>query len=494
MKQKINEILVEQTGYPEDKLSFVTTLVEDMEVDSLDLVEIVMALEDEFDIVISDDRAIKFVRVGDIYQCIEELVKSENATDENIQCDRRWDDYVPYPIDLLGRDKEQNTSSTPLRTFLEDDEFVSASINLPFACRCDADNKINILDLSQFPHLLIGGIAGSGKSSFLHALLLGFLYRNSPADLKLILVDTKGEFTEYDDIPHLAVPIISKAENAIASLDWLCKEMIRRYTAMSKVNEIDISGYNCALKERGLPNCPRIVFIVDELWDLMQTSYHPVQELICRIGQLGRAVGIHLVLSSQHMVPDVFTKLIKDNIYSRVSFCTGSELASRIVLDCEDAANLDCPGKMILTYGYRNSFYKMTAPYVTASEIRLATTYLRDCYGTDYDSAANAAIDVMCCTPTKITPSVLLRKSTLFEEAVQCVIEKGSATVSLLQRKLHIGYAVAAQIMDEMEREGIVGKFDCFRPRKVLVTLEQWNSKKHSTSDNRNPYKSKLVE
>jgi len=482
MKQKINEILVEQTGYPEDKLSFVTTLVEDMEVDSLDLVEIVMALEDEFDIVISDDRAMKFVRVGDIYQCIEELVKSEKATDENTQCGRRWDDYMPYPIDLLGRDEGQHTSSTPLRSFLEDEDFISESINLPFACGRETDNQLNIQDLAHFPHLLMGGVAGSGKTSFLHAMLLSFFYRNSPADLKLILADAKGEFNEYHDIPHLAVPIITSAEKAIAALEWLCQEMIRRYTGMSEVKAIDIIGYNRALEEQGKAKCPRIVFVVDELWDLMHTNYHLTQELICRVAQLGRAAGIHLVLSSQHMITDVYTGQIKANIVSRIAFRTGSSLSSRIVLDCEDAVDLYGPGELILTYGYKKTFFRMFAPYVAASEIVSVTAFLRNRYGKDYNEAIEKKLCAILNDPVKITPRIFLLKSSLFEEAVHCVIENGSATVSLLQRKMHIGYTIAAKIMDILESKGVVGEFIRGGPRKVLMTLDQWNAKKKGPS------------
>lgn len=482
MRSRINEILVEQTGYPEDKLSFVTTLVEDMEVDSLDLVEIVMALEDEFDIEISDDVATKFIRVGDIYQYVEELVKGEKVMGENTQCGRTWQDYEPFPIDLLGRDKNEQAESPPLRTFLEDEKFLSLANNLPIACGREDDSQSNIQDLAQFPHLLIGGVAGSGKTSFLHAMMLGFFYCNSPADLKLFLVDTKCEFEEYHNIPHLAVPIITSAEKAIAALEWLCQEMIRRYTGMSEVKAIDITGYNRALEEQGKVKCPRIVFVVDEFWNLMHTNYHLTQELICRVAQLGRAAGIHLVLSSQHMITDVYTGQIKANIVSRIAFRTGSSLASRIVLDCEDAVNLRSPGELILTYGYKKTFFRMFAPYVAASEIVSVTAFLRNRYGKDYNEAIEKKLCAILNDPVKITPRIFLLKSSLFEEAVHCVIENGSATVSLLQRKMHIGYTIAAKIMDILESEGVVGEFNRGGPRKVLMTLDQWNAKKNGPS------------
>ena len=409
--------------------------------------------------------------------------------DESIHKNREWHSYTPFPIDLLGRSHNVRSGSVPLRTFLEDDKFNNLATAVPIACGQEEDNKLNIQDLAQFPHLLIGGVAGSGKSSFLHTLLLGFFYRNSPADLKLFLVDTQREFEGYHDIPHLAIPIIPSAEKAIAALEWLCKEMICRYTAMSEVKAMDIIGYNRALKERGLAKCPRIVFVVDELWHLMEVDYHLTEELICRIAQLGRAVGIHLVLSSQHMNPDVYTGQVKANICSRIAFCTGSPLASRVVLDCEAAEKLNCPGEMIFTYSYRNSLFKMIAPYVTASEVVSVTAYLRNRYGNDYAEGINEAIDAKLNAPTQNFARVFLRKASLFDDAVRCVTENGSATVSLLQRKLHIGYALAAKIMDEMENEGIVGEFNRNGPRKVLITIEQWNSKRtHTTAEDNKPH------
>lgn len=396
-----------------------------------------------------------------------------------------WDTYVPFPIDLLGRDKNEQSKSYPLRKFLEDDKFISSSIALPLACGYQDDGQLNIQDVAQFPHLLVGGIAGSGKTSFLHTMLLGFFYRNSPADLKLFLVDTKGEFEAYHNTPHLAVPIITSTEKAIAALEWLCQEMIRRYTGMSEVKAIDIIGYNRALEEQGQANCPRIVFVVDELWNLMQTNYHLTQELICRIAQLGRAAGIHLVLSSQHMVSDVYTGLIKANIVSRIAFKTGSSLASRIVLDCENATDLYSPGELILTHGYKKSFFRMLAPYVVASEIASVTAYLRNSYGVDYDEAIENQINNKLMAPFKINPQDILLKSELYKNAVLCVLENGYATVSFLQRKLHIGYAFAAKIMDLMEEEGIVGEFNPSGPRKILITLDQWKSRhKHRPSVN----------
>ena len=297
------------------------------------------------------------------------------------------------PIDLLGRDKNEQNGSYPLGKFFEDDKFISSSIALPLACGCEGDNRLNIQDIAQFPHLLVGGIAGSGKTPFLHAMLLGFFYRNSPADLKLFLVDTKGEFEEYHNTPHLAVPIITSTEKAVAALEWLCQEMIRRCTGMAEIKAIDIIRYNRALKEQGRAICPRLVFVVDELWALINANYYMTQELICRITQLGRAAGIHIIFSSQHITPDVYAKTIKANINSRIAFKTDSPLASQILSDCEDAIDLRHPREMLLAYSYSKLHFKMTSPYITFSEVVSIAKYLRDRYGSDYNKNIYAILN-----------------------------------------------------------------------------------------------------
>lgn len=293
--------------------------------------------------------------------------------------------YKAFPIDLLSQQDNELRRSVSLRTIIEKEEFISSSAAVPIVCGYEAGGQPNIQDLCQFPHLLIGGDAGSGKSSFLHSLLLSIFFSNSPVNLKLFLVDTKREFESYQGIPHLAVPVITNAERAIVALDWLLREMLRRYAEMADVKATDFDSYCNALEKLSRKKHPRIVFIVDEFKPLMEMQPLETENLICRIAQLGRWAGIHLILSSQHMIPEVFTKLIKANIHSRVAFHTASPRSSRIVMDCEDAVDLRHPGEMILSRHLINSNFKMKAPYVTTGEIHLVTAYLRNHYGDNYD-------------------------------------------------------------------------------------------------------------
>lgn len=293
--------------------------------------------------------------------------------------------YRGFPVDLLSWHESDWSGTISLRTVLEAADFTLSSAAIPIACGHEADGRPNVQDLCQFPHLLICGDEGSGKTSFLHAMLFSIFINNGPEYIKLFLVDTKREFEEYNGIPHLAVPIISNAECSVAALDWLLREMLRRFAEMDEVKATDFESYHNALAKLGRKKHPRIVFIVDEIIDLMQIDPQNTENLICRIAQLGRWAGIHLILSTQNTIGEVFTKLITDNFHSRVVFHMAAPRAAKNVLECEEAVNLQRQGEMILSRRIIESNFKIKVPYVTACEISSVTTYLRKQYGTDYD-------------------------------------------------------------------------------------------------------------
>jgi len=293
--------------------------------------------------------------------------------------------YEAYPIDLLNQQSNVLDGTLSLRTFFEDDAFTKTSYIVPIVCGYEDSGLPIIQDLCQFPHLFIGGDAGSGKSSFLNVILFSILFRNSPEDIKIFLVDTKGEFKKYDGIPHLAIPVIKSAERAIAALYWLCKEMRNRFAEMSKLNATDIESYNNALQKMGRKICPRIVFVVDELKHLMDILPDETESLLCQIAQLGRWAGIHLVVSSQHINPEVFTELLSANFHSRATFRLASQRSSWIMLNNERVANNLRPGKMILSRKIIQKDFKMMTPYVTGAEINSVTTFLRKQYRKNYN-------------------------------------------------------------------------------------------------------------
>ena len=293
--------------------------------------------------------------------------------------------YESFPIDLLSEHTDNSTGSVSIRTLFEEDSFAKTSCIIPIACGYEDDGIPNIQDLCQLSHLFIGGDAGSGKSTFLNVILFSILFRNSPEDIRIFLVDTKGEFKWYNGIPHLVIPVIKNPDRAISTLDWLCKEMHSRFVEMSKLNVKDFNDYNEALQSSGKKKCSQIVYIVDEIKPLMDMLPDETEALICRLAQLGRWAGIYLVIASQHITPEIYTHLIQVNLHSQVVFRLASQQRSHIMLRNNEATKIQQPGKMILARHHIHKKFSITTPCVTVSEIRSVTTFLRNKYGKNYN-------------------------------------------------------------------------------------------------------------
>ncbi|HUD10336.1 MAG TPA: DNA translocase FtsK [Candidatus Saccharimonadales bacterium] len=345
-----------------------------------------------------------------------------------------------------------------------------AQVNSPlgFGIGKDISGKPVVADLDSMPHLLIAGQTGSGKSVMINTLLTSLLYRNSPSDLKLILVDPKQvELKPYDEIPHLLAPVITEPEKCISALKWAVAEMERRYKALSDVRKRNIGEYNALKKEEGMPY---IVIVIDELADLMMMAARDVEALIVRIAQKARAVGIHLVLATQRPSVDVITGLIKANVPARIAFATTSQVDSRTIIDQVGAEKLLGQGDMLFLTPDMPKPRRVQGAFIGEPETAKVTDFIRMQRPPQYD-------DEVVSQPVQIGKGRVISDSAsndvddeMWRDAVHVVLEAHKASTSLLQRRLRIGYGRAARLIETMEEQGIISPADGSRPREVLVS------------------------
>ncbi len=361
------------------------------------------------------------------------------------------------------------SATVRLSSMLQAQEWREAKGPLGFAIGRDIAGKAVVAELDRMPHLLVAGQTGSGKSVMINTILTSLLYRNSPSDLKLILVDPKQvELKPYDDIPHLLSPVITEPEKCISALKWAVAEMERRYKALADAGKRNIAEYNTVKKEEGMPY---IVIVIDELADLMMMAARDVEALIVRIAQKARAVGIHLVLATQRPSVDVITGLIKANVPARIAFTTASQVDSRTIIDQIGAEKLLGQGDMLLLTADMPKPKRVQGALITDDETSKVTDFIRMQRPPEYD-------DEIISQPVQINGKggVVADMSSndmdddMLKDAVRCVIEGRKASTSLLQRRLRIGYGRAARLIETMEEQGIVGPADGARPREVLVS------------------------
>jgi S-DNA-T family DNA segregation ATPase FtsK/SpoIIIE len=339
---------------------------------------------------------------------------------------------------------------------------------LGFSIGKDISGTPVVADLARMPHMLIAGQTGSGKSVMINTVLTSLLYRNSPADLKLILVDPKRvELKPYDDIPHLLTPVITEPEKCISALKWATAEMERRYRALADAHKRNIEEYNALKQEEGMPY---IVIVIDELSDLMMAAARDVEALIVRIAQKARAVGIHLVLATQRPSVNVITGLIKANVPARIAFTTQSQVDSRTIIDQAGAEKLLGEGDMLFLTSDMPKPKRIQAALIGESEVSKVMDFMRMQRPPQYD-------DEVVSQPVQLNGKGGVVADTggvdmdddMWRDSVQVVIENKKASTSLLQRRLRIGYGRAARLIETMEEQGIIGPADGSRPREVLV-------------------------
>ncbi len=360
------------------------------------------------------------------------------------------------------------SATVRLSSIFQSQEWRDLKGSLSFAIGKDISGKAVVADLDRMPHLLIAGQTGSGKSIMINTVLTSLLYRNSPSDLKLILVDPKQvELKPYDDIPHLLTPVITEPEKCISALKWAVAEMERRYKALAEAGKRNIGEYNNLKQGEGMPY---IVIVIDELADLMMMAARDVEALVVRIAQKARAVGIHLVLATQRPSVDVITGLIKANVPARIAFTTASQVDSRTIIDQIGAEKLLGMGDMLLLTADMPKPKRVQGAFIGDDETNKVNDFIRMQRPPQYD-------DEVISQPVQLNGKggVVADMSgagsddDMFKDAVRCVIEGRKASTSLLQRRLRIGYGRAARLIEEMEEQGIVGPADGARPREVLV-------------------------
>jgi S-DNA-T family DNA segregation ATPase FtsK/SpoIIIE len=352
-----------------------------------------------------------------------------------------------------------------LRELIETDLFRNAKSRITFALGKDIAGTPVVADLGRMPHLLIAGSTGTGKSVCINALIMSLLYRAAPSELKLVMIDPKRvELNIYEHLPHLAMPVIKDVKQAAAALKWVVRQMESRYELFASQGVRNIDGYNSRNKDDGLPY---IVVIIDELADLMLVAPMDVENSICRLAQLARATGIHLVVATQRPSVDIITGTIKANISSRISFAVSSQIDSRTILDAPGAEKLMGRGDMLYQPVDLPKPIRMQGAFVTEEEIERVTDFIKRQGRTSYMDIL-PAVDEEDESPTDYGDA----DDKLFMEAVRQVINSGQASISMLQRRLKVGYARAARLVDMMEERGIVGPFEGSKARDVLVGPE----------------------
>ena len=423
----------------------------------------------------------------------------------------------------------KNVSIVKMRGLVESDEFQRSKSRLTVALGMDITGRITLADLSRMPHLLIAGSTGSGKSVCINSMLVSLLYKASPDEVKLLLIDPKVvELGVYNGIPHLLVPVVTDPRKAAGALNWAVNEMLNRYKTFAEYNVRDMHSYNRFVdrqnkeyddnandvhiedsersfeedemlaqaqaelgnsesepEKRKLEKMPQIVIVIDELADLMMAASKEVEESICRLAQMARAAGMHLVIATQRPSVDVITGLIKANVPSRIAFAVKSVVDSRTILDTAGAEKLLGRGDMLFSPIGTTKPIRVQGCYVDDVEIENIVDFIKKSKVVEYDESVIEEIE----------RNAILENSSgggddlggdfdpMMEEAIKCVVEAGQASTSMLQRRFRLGYARAGRLIDEMEQMGVVGPHEGAKPRRVLMTYQQWLERNMAASD-----------
>ena len=373
------------------------------------------------------------------------------------------------------------------RELIESEEFASSKSNVSFAVGKDIGGKIKVADIAKMPHLLIAGATGSGKSVCINTIIMSILYKANPSDVKLIMIDPKVvELSVYNGIPHLLIPVVTDPKKAAGALQWAVNEMTERYEKFAQFGVRDINGYNQKVKNwkeddtiQPLSKMPQIVVIVDELADLMMVASSEVEESICRLAQLARAAGIHLVIATQRPSVNVITGLIKANMPSRIAFAVTSGVDSRTILDMNGAEKLLGKGDMLFNPQGIPKPIRVQGAFVSDEEVAAVVDFLKDKNQVTYDEDVQSKVESL---KDSANASVSISggdtaddgRDSYFVEAAKILMDKDRASIGMLQRYLKVGFNRAARIMDQLEEAGIVGPEEGTKPRKVIMTPEQF--------------------
>ena len=391
---------------------------------------------------------------------------------------------VPGKISVVGIEVPNHiVTNVNLREVIDSKEFQRSASKSTFAVGKDIGGNCIVGNIAKMPHLLIAGTTGSGKSVCMNSIIISLLYKASPDDVKLIMVDPKMvELGIYNDIPHLLIPVVTDPKKAAGSLQWAVTEMMRRYKLMSDAGVRDLESFNSIIESEGEgEKLAKVVVIIDELADLMLVAAKEVEDSICRIAQMGRAAGMHLIIATQRPSADVITGLMKANIPSRIAFAVASAMESRIILDTQGAEKLVGRGDMLYAPIGTGKPQRIQGCFVTDEEVEAVATFVKGNCKAVYDENVMDEIEKSVVqtgkkngAPEPEANADEMEGDELLPDAVDVILETGQASVSMLQRRLKLGYARAARIVDEMEEKGIVGPFQGSKPRTILITKDQW--------------------
>lgn len=357
--------------------------------------------------------------------------------------------------------------SVLLKEIIQSEEYRNLDSPIPLALGKDVSGKPIVSTIDKMPHLLIAGATGSGKSVCVNTIIMNILFRSSPEEVKLLLIDPKVvELSVYNGIPHLLIPVVTDAKKAAFALNWAVTEMERRYKMFAESSVRDIGSYNNKNINTSEEKLPMIVIIIDELADLMMVASQEIEDYICRLAQMARAAGMYLIVATQRPSVDVITGTIKANIPSRISFSVSSQIDSRTILDMAGAEKLLGKGDMLFYPSFYSKPVRLQGAFIGESEVESIVEYLKEQNITEYDEdiieKVQNAKDIDYVDSDELLP-----------EAIRLVVDEGQASISLLQRRLRVGYARAARIVDEMEARGVIGGYEGSKPRKVLISKEE---------------------
>lgn len=383
-------------------------------------------------------------------------------------------------IEVPNPDKE----NVSLREIIESDKFQDQSPSkISFAVGKDVAGDIVVGDISKMPHVLIAGATGSGKSVCINSLIVSLLYKAKPSEVKLILIDPKMvELSGYNGLPHLLIPVVTDPKKAAGALNWAVQEMVNRYKLFASHGVKDIKGYNQIIEnELDGAKLPQIVIIIDELSDLMMVAPKDVEDAICRLAQMARAAGMHLVVATQRPSVDVVTGIIKANIPSRIAFTTSSQIDSRTILDMAGAEKLLGKGDMLYYPVGANKPIRIQGAYIDEKNIEEIVDFIKSNTTSTYNDDIIESIEKSTLKDTDLKEQKDEESEDadeLLEEAIDLAVDMGQASASMFQRRFKIGYSRAGRLIDQMEARGLISGYDGSKPRKLLISKEEWQNLK----------------
>ena len=414
------------------------------------------------------------VRVSKIANLSDDIAL--NLAAESIRIEAPIPGKQAVGIEIPNKEKDM----VVLRDIIEDDKFKTAKSKLTFAVGKDAAGDVIVTDIAKMPHVLIAGSTGSGKSVCINTLITSIIYKAKPSEVKLVMVDPKVvELSVYNGIPHLLIPVVTDPKKAAGALAWAVQEMVNRYHLFAEKNVRDIAGYNEALEKEGIEEkLPQIVIIIDELADLMMVAAKDVEDAICRLAQMARAAGMHLVIATQRPSVDVITGVIKANIASRIAFAVTSGVDSRTILDSVGAEKLLGKGDMLFYPSGTIKPQRVQGAFISDGEVEKIVTFLKNNGGPTYSDDILEKIEKANSTEQELENDEEDDTDEFLMDAIDMAVNMGQISASGLQRRFKIGYTRAGRIIDQMEARGIISGYEGSKPRKTLITEERWQELK----------------